>query len=322
MFRLILLFSFILALVPHLGWPKVTTLDRIEATINAEIVLSSDLAHFKRSQGLRAQLDPMFQKRNMTDREIVDFIISERIILSEFPATDSEVEQEINAIQANNRIDRRALQAAIEAQGFNFKDYFELIRVSISKRNLIDRDIRTKVHITEDDLRNDYYSNKRSTGAALSYRIKIITVQPQNYKTPALAKDTIQKALDRIKNGESFDEVVKSTSDDPSAQQGGDLGYLPLDELSPALRGPVKDLRIGQVSPVLGSEKTQFFVIKLADIKSGHDSEFNKAKDNIRARLTAEEFQRQIELWLEKKRISSFVHYAGQTLTTSKNTKP
>ncbi len=300
------------------GFAKSVVLDRIEASVNASIILTSDLASYRSNLGLRSQLDPLFvgsalaQSANKAnDPEIVQFLINEQLIIQEFPVTDNDVEQEVNSIQSNNRIDRKQLRAAVEAQGFHFKDYFQLIRIGIAKRNLIDRDIRTKVFVPDEDLKNVFYNQKGRQTTNRSYRLKIITFNPKNYKSPKLAQTAAQQALAKIKEGEVFEEVAKSVSDDGSAPSGGDLGLLKVDEIAPLFRTHIKDLNLGQVSTVLGSEKSFYFIMKVADIQSGQEAEYERVKEQIRAQLSAKEYQRQIELWLERQRGLAFVHVAG-----------
>lgn len=298
---------------------KTVVLDRIEASVNASIILYSDLRSYRKNLTLRSQLDPLFigsalalKGAHAGDSEIVQFLVQEQLIIQEFPVTDNDVEQEINSIQANNHIDRKQLRAAVEAQGFLFKEYFDLIRIGVAKRNLIDRDIRTRVFIPDEDLKNVFYNQKDMQNTNNSYRIKIITFNPKNYKSPKLALSTAMDALKRIKEGEAFEEVAKQSSDDGSAQGGGDLGLLKYDEISTLFRAHLKELKLGQVSSVLGNEKSFYFVMKVADIQSSREAEFQRVKEQIRAQLSAKEYQRQIDLWLDRQRSVAFVHFAGQ----------
>jgi len=296
-------------------------LDRLEASVNASIILLSDVAHFKKTARLRAQLDPLFSGTPVATKgdaatrpEVVDFLIDERLITQQYPVTDSEVEQSINSIQANNRIDRASLKKALSEQGFTFDDYFELIRISASKRNLIDRDIRTKVTISEDDIKN-YFYNHYAKGAATNraYQLKIITVSGKSYKTTAAARDIATKALKDLRSGESFEEVAKRVSDDSAAATGGDLGTLTEDQMSPAIREQVKKLRIGQVSEVFGNpEAGVFYILKLIDVRSDESSRLDKVREEIQAHLAAAEYQRQIQLWLERQRQTAFIHKVGE----------
>lgn len=302
------------------GAASAALLDRLEASVNSSLILLSDVRKFRETAKLRQQLDPLFAGTSVAAKgegastsEIVSFLIDEKLILQQFPVGDAEVETEINSIQANNRISREQLRSALKEQGFDFEDYFELIRSSASKRNLIDRDIRTKVTISDDDVKNYFYNHyAKSASTPSAYKLQMITVSPKNYKTPAAAKDVAQRALNDIRSGEDFAEVAKRSSDGPTASSGGDLGVLTDDQISPTIRDQVKKLKIGEVSDVFGSPQAGFNIIKLVDVQTAENNRMEKMKEEIRAQLTASEYQHQIQLWLERMRQTAFVHRAGE----------
>jgi peptidyl-prolyl cis-trans isomerase SurA len=295
--------------------------EKLEASVNSNLILFSDLLRFRDTLKLRQQLDPLFpgtkvaaEGDNAPDKDIVDFLIDEKLIEQQFAVTDTEVEQEINSIQSNNHIDRLQLKKALTEQGFTFEQYFDLIRTSVSKRDLIDRDIRTKVTISDDDIKNYFYNHyARSAAVPMAYKIRAISVTLKNYKTPAGAHDVAVNALKQIREGEPFEEVAKRTSDDPNAENGGDLGVVTEDQISPAIREQLKKLKIGQTSDIFGGVPAgAYFILKLEDIRSADSERLEKMKDEIRNQLSTAEYQHQISLWLERQHLTAFIHKAGE----------
>jgi peptidyl-prolyl cis-trans isomerase SurA len=296
-------------------------LDRLEASVNSSIILLSDVRRFRETLGLRQQLDPLFagtvvasHGASATDAEITEFLVEEHLISSQFAVNDTEVEQQINEIQTNNHIDRGALKSAIGEQGYSFSDYFEMIRASISKRNLLGREIETKVRISDDDVKNYFYNHyAKDSATPVGYRLSIITVSAKNFKSAAAAKEVANRAYSDAKGGESFEEVAKRVSDGPTASSGGDLGVVSSDQMSPAIRDQAKKLKIGEISEVFGSPQTGYNIIKLIDLKAADSERLDKMKDEIKGQLVSSEYQHQLQLWLERQRQTAFVHMAGQT---------
>lgn len=68
------------------------------------------------------------------------------------------------------------------------------------------------------------------------------------------AKSAIQKALDAISQGESFEDVARQYSDGDSKERGGDLGWVLLDTLVPELAEAARNQSIGVSGPVIESE--------------------------------------------------------------------
>lgn len=309
-----------LSIVPSVqAAPK--SVDRLEASVNSALILSSDVASFRKTLKLRSQLDPLFSGTRVaahgeaaTDEEIIQFLIDDRLISQLFPVTDTEVEQEVNSIQSNNHIDRTTLKNALREQGFTFDDYFELIRASASKRNLIDRDIRTKVTISDDDVKNYYYNHyaQKNEPSNREYQLRIILVSPKSYKNPSAARDTALRGRKQIEQGESFDEVAKRISEDSSSE----VSTITEDQMNPLIREAVKNLKPGEVSSVVGNPKAGYYIIQLVDVKLGESKGLsNKVKEEIRTQLVSAEYQHQISLWLERQRQSAFIHLAGQSPT-------
>jgi peptidyl-prolyl cis-trans isomerase SurA len=292
-------------------------IERVEASVNGQLILISDLSKFRTSLNLRGQLDPLFsgtslatKGTNITDQEIVQFLVNEHLIQEEFEISDTEVEQEINSIQATNQIDRNTLTQALNMEGYSFQDYFEMIRVSIAKRNLIDRDIRTKAFISDDDVKN-YYFNQIVHDSHLEYHTQIIVIDPSRFRNEQLAIDTAQRALEQIRSGESFEEVAQRFSSGPNASRGGDLGFLAERSMSPQIREGIQGLSVGGVSEVIGSSSSRMMIVRLKDVRSGKEDQFEREKEKIRNALAAKEYQRQIELWLDRKRQKAMIRYTS-----------
>lgn len=285
-----------------------TTIEKIEASVNSSLILQSDIERFKQTIGLRSQLDSLFEtsviaKKGQTasKQEISEYLVDEALILQQFPITDAEVEKEINTIQTNNRIDREVLRKALREQGYNFQTYFELIRISTAKRALVDREIRVRVSVSEDDIRNVYINQykKKNTDLTQKYHVQMMSHS---------SRETLVKALNDVKAGQLFEDVAKKVSQDPSAENGGDLGEVLLNDLSPSLRTEITKLTKNQTSEIFMGSRGQYFVVKLVDVKMVEDEDYKKAKEQIFQNVFATDVQNQIELWLQRQRQTAYIY--------------
>ena len=299
-------------LLPYLSY-SAEVVDRVEAIVNKRAIYKSDVDKFKKLIPLRMKIDPIFANQdiaknpNASNSDIVQYLVDEEIITQKFPVTDSEVEQEINGIQANLKIDRDGLKQAISREGFKFEEYSQLMRASLSKRSLIDREIRNKATVSEDDLKAEHnrtQSGKKSFSG--SFHLYLIRITKKNYKTPALAKDEATKTLKSIGGSESFEDIAKRASDDSSASNGGDLGYLSYSDMSETFQKEVRKLSPGKTSGVVDDGKS-FFILKVSDIKADTDASYEKEKEAIRAKLLETEFQHQIKLWVDRQHSLNFI---------------
>lgn len=288
--------------------------DKIAAVVNSDVILHSDVERFERTVNLRRELDPLFGfseelSGSKPDRsKVLDFLIQERLITQGFKVADTEVEQEIQSVQRNNNLDREALLEFLRSKGYTFHDYFELMRVGLAKRNLLDKEIRTRVNISDDDVRN-YFVNveAKNENIPLEYNLQLIVVAYSTYKTQKAAQDTAEGALRSIRQGEAFGEVARRVSDDASAQSGGEIGYFSSENLAEPLKSAVSKLQIGSVTDVLRGP-SGFMIAKLIDARSTESQALKERKEEIREILAKEEYKKQLVIWAERVRNNAYVH--------------
>jgi len=289
--------------------------DRIEAIVNKKAIFKSDIARFRKLAPLRIKVDPIFansaiaKESHPSDTEVMNFLIDEELIAEKFPVSDSDVEQEVNGIQNNLHIDREALRGALSREGFQFDDYFSLMRISLAKRQLIDREIRNKAAVSDDDIRAEYnLEHAGSKSFRGSFHVFLIQIPKARFKTSALAKTEAGRALEDLKKEDagktsSFKKIAQEYNENES---DGDLGYLPYREMSSTLQKEVRNLGTQKISPIFDDGKN-YSIVKVSDIKSDDDSGLQKEKNAIRGKLMEHEFQHQIRLWLDRERSLNYV---------------
>lgn len=120
----------------------------------------------------------------------------------------------------------------------------------------------------------------------------------ENTAAKLQAREKIEKAVQRIRAGESFEAVAKSASEAPGKENGGDLGMLPLAALPPFYVEAASSLQAGQMSEIIESP-LGFHVIKLIDVVSGADADLEKAEPYIRKMLLAQKGNKAVEAFCE-----------------------
>jgi parvulin-like peptidyl-prolyl isomerase len=144
---------------------------------------------------------------------------------------------------------------------------------------LLEKEVVDKAKVTDNDLKAYYDANKAELTTNNQIRASHILV-----KTEEEAK----KIEDQIKKGGDFSKIAKEKSLDPgSGKNGGDLGYFSRGQMVPEFEKVAFSLKAGEVSPPV---KTQFgyHIIKVTEKKEGKVVEFDKVKDLLNQRMTAE----------------------------------
>src|SRR5438046_3028041 len=103
------------------------------------------------------------------------------------------------------------------------------LKSELEKSEIINRRVRTRVNITNDDVERYYKLNSKSYRAPERARIRhILLAVPQN-ASPEQVQAAIAKAADlhkRIIAGEDFSKLAREFSDGAGRADGGDVGWF------------------------------------------------------------------------------------------------
>lgn len=139
----------------------------------------------------------------------------------------------------------------------------------------------------------DYYEKHKDEFADVNQvRISQILVKTE---------DEANKIYDRLQKGEKFAEVAKKSSIDTSAKNGGDLGFLSLQQMLPEIKSVISKLKVGEVGRPL-KMRVGYSIIKVTDKKVGKPVEFDKVKNMVFQRLSAERQKEAFDSYVESLR--------------------
>jgi parvulin-like peptidyl-prolyl isomerase len=108
-----------------------------------------------------------------------------------------------------------------------------------------------------------------------------------------------KEILHLLKQGRSFDDLAKQYNPGGS---GADLGWGPMDALTPATRTAVGKLKIGQVAPTPLRFGPSYAVLKLTDRKPAHYDTFAQVKNAIAITMDSALRQKAFTKWLNGQR--------------------
>jgi peptidyl-prolyl cis-trans isomerase SurA len=184
-------------------------------------------------------------------------------------ATESEVDAKFNELKAPYT--QEEFQKQLEARKMTAPELKAQIRRDLSVQKLINREITSKISISDKEISDFYNANKASFNRpepTVHLAQILVTSAPsasaRNLKNDkaqndAQARQKIQRLDAALKQGQDFAALAENYSEDPdSAPNGGDLGFVPLsafDRSSPEVRKLIAGLQPGQVSPILPDQQ-------------------------------------------------------------------
>jgi len=138
-----------------------------------------------------------------------------------------------------------------------------------------------------------------------------ILIKTSELVSESEAKSRLQKIKQRTDKGANFAEEARLHSEDGSAPQGGDLGWLSPGETVPEFENAMNDLKIGQVSGLVqsgfGWHLIQVLARRNTDVTV--EQKRQRARMAIRAVKSDEDFQD----WLRQLRDRAFIEYHNDT---------
>lgn len=137
-------------------------------------------------------------------------------------------------------------------------------------------------------------------------KAKHILIKTTQVVSDDIAQQKLSQIRDRLTEGkESFSDLAKRFSNDSSAPQGGDLGWLNPGETVPPFEKAMNSLKVGEISPPV---KTQFgWHLIVVDDRRTQDMAEQFERNQVRQKLFMQRSEAAFEVWLQQIRNQSYI---------------
>jgi peptidyl-prolyl cis-trans isomerase SurA len=264
-----------LALPAHAA-VKPVEVDRIVAVVNSEVITALQLRErvaqaTRQLQRQGGQLPPA----DVLERQLLERLIVERAQLqlareTSLRVDDGMLERAIARIAENNKLSATELRAALERDGVSWSRFRDEIRTEIVLTRLREREVDNKVVVTDAEIDN-FLTNNPDAFSGVEYQLAHILLRAPESASPeqiAQLRERAEKVMARLRSGEDFARVAAETSDAPDGISGGNIGWRDRDRLPALYADAARDLKPGELSPVLRSA-SGLHIVKLVDRRGG-----------------------------------------------------
>lgn len=241
----------------------------VVATVNGKPIYRADLdKNYKASLGNSpqkpSQQEADIQRLNILHQMIQDEILQQQAAKLNLVATDEDVNAQLTQVKApyteeefNNQLKQRDL---------TLDEYKRQIRRALTQQKLLNREIESKINITNAEITGYYDAHKAAFDLIEpNYHLAwiFVTGSPegqtgnlQNNKAmgDADARKKIEALHNRLDSGQDFGAVAMQFSEDPNTNSsGGDLGFWPESQLKadPLMFAAISKLKPDQYSGVV-----------------------------------------------------------------------
>jgi peptidyl-prolyl cis-trans isomerase SurA len=255
------------------GKNRAVTLDRVIAVVNSEVITLVDLNEQMKAAmlQLRRQGTPA-PEREVLEAQLLERMVTTRILIQAAKEAgvrvdDAQVGLAVERMAKDNKLAPEEFRAAIENDGITFQRFREDLRNEILISRLRDREVDSKLFITDAEIDNYLANQKLQAAGEDEYNVGHILVLVPERASPEqiqARRAIAEKALEQLKSGTDFRQVSAGMSDAPNALEGGPLGWRTLSRLPQLFAEAVANLPPGATTGVLRSANG-FHILKLLE---------------------------------------------------------
>lgn len=252
--------------------------DRIVAVVNNTVITRYELdAQIQRVLAQLARSNATPPSRRLLERQVLERMITEKTLLQAAEASNVRIDnaalnRALTRIANQNNMELPDFKAALEKEGQDFGAFREQIRNEMLITRLREREVDSRIIVTESELDNFLANPALDLDKQTEYNLAhILILAPEGASPEKLRElqDKADKAATELNAGANFNQVSALYSDAQNALQGGQIGWRPEAKLPSLFADAVRNLKPGEVTPVLRSANG-FHILRLID-KRGKD---------------------------------------------------
>jgi len=288
-----------------------SVVEKIIAVVNGEVILLSEIE--TTLSPLRKQLQAAYEGEELVENltrareEILNKLIDTKVLLQEAKSRSIEVSPgEVRAMLENVKktfASEDKFKQALEEQKITLAKFSQRLENQLCIKRLVDQEVKLKVSVDIEEIRNYYETNRSEFFHETKYRIKHILIKDSPGEE---VEKKAQEVLAKIKQGEDFSMLAKEYSEDPNASSGGDLGFLEEDKLIPEIREVIKALKVGEASDIIKT-RLGYQIMKVEAVKEAQAKNFDEVKEQIRQNFFQEKFAEIYQKWLANLKENSYI---------------
>ena len=291
--------------------------NRIVAKVNTDIITLHELnVSIKRLTGLSPENLKLRDEEQFYEirRAILNNLVNEKITEQQIiklgiKVTENDIDESIEKVKRENNFTQEELIYHLKWDGITLKEYREKIKQEIERFRLVNYEVKSKIVITEEDIKSYYQTHSREYTEVSKVRLARIFLKvkkPNDTEEIARVKSLGVEILQRIKDGHDFSEMAKTYSQGPAGPEGGHLGWIKVSQLEPTLRNQIAELSVGE-NTKLNPAPSGFQIIKLVEEKKGGQKPFEEVREAIYSKLFTEKVEKRYTTWLNELRKQSFI---------------
>jgi peptidyl-prolyl cis-trans isomerase C len=268
--------------------PVPAILPAVVATVNGEGVQKWEVeAALKQAEATAGGPVPA-DKRDSVLRSILDEIVTYHLLAQEaqnrkMGVTPTDVDAEMLKIRQDFPTED-AYKQALLLQGVTVEQLRDVTQRAIQARKIVDAEVTTKIAVQDAEVDAFYKQNidrfkQGDTVHASHIYLAVAPDAPPAEKNQKRAAAT--ELLKQLRAGADFAKIARDNSSDPSAANGGDLGFFGKGDMPPDFEKVAFELKPGTMSGVVELQ-TGLHIIKVQERRGPRTAPLAEVRDSVK----------------------------------------
>jgi len=299
------LLVFFLLVIPHSACAAV--IEQLLVVINGEPYTLSSLNTYAKTKMGRAFPAGNLDQISATDREVLEQFITDKLLEAEvresgINISDDDVSRYIEQVKKNNRLSDEDLKVALSREGQTLASYKASVKSEMEKSEIIDRQVKRKVSITDDDVERYYKLNAKKFRGNDRARIRHILLPLAENAPPDRVQSAMAKGKEiyaKILAGEDFATLAAENSEGAGRAAGGEIGWVNRGTLIAGIEEVAfEKLSVGQVSEPFRTNMG-IHIVKLEGREPGNVLPLSSVAPRIKEELLNKTLEERFAKWLK-----------------------
>ena len=286
--------------------PMPAQIPAVLARVNGEAIEKWEFDNAVKSVEQRAGGPVPPERRDEVLRGVLDQLLTLHLLAQESSArklevSEADIDGQIGKIKQNYP-NEDAFNKDVAAQGMTLAQLKAQTRRQILAQKLVQSpDMTGGVQVPDGDVDTFYKENpERFKQPESVHASHILIGLPQN-ATPAQktqARAAAQDTLTKIRGGADFATLARERSNDGSAQNGGDLGFVPKGQTPPPFEEAAFKLKTGAVSGIVETP-FGFHIIKVHEHRAPRTVPFAEVSGQIKQFLEQQQKEQKLQRFVD-----------------------
>jgi peptidyl-prolyl cis-trans isomerase SurA len=224
----------------------------IAAVVNGEVITSADVEARARLLALSSGLPPTPAALDRLKPQITEELVNQTLQLQEIArrkvaVPETDIAAAIGRIEQGNNLPAGGLRARMAQDGIPFSTLIAQIRTQLGWQTVLHQVLGPGLQPSPGDMAAEATALKNEIGTT-QYHLAEIFIQVPDPAQDQTAKNFASTVIQQLRAGAPFPVVAAQFSQATTALQGGDLGFVSLDQLDPAVAAVVSSMPVGAIS--------------------------------------------------------------------------